>query len=756
MKTRIQTLFLGLTLLTGVHQAAAAVLLSDDFNSNVLDTSKWSINTTPSAEANGTPMVVVTNQRCEITARGYLNTVADYDPSAPGGLLITGTWTFVSDSGSSGDLPWIVTRSSSVPTWPWGEISDGINFRISVTVAPSPSQFIIVGSGGAAVTGLNVVSNTLNLAQGDSVNFTITDDGTNLSFSMAKIGDPTQAASATAICTNHFSANKISFYNREYSSDTAALDNVVVQTLSLTNIVVSPANPVIGVSSNQQFTATGYYSDGSSQVLTNDGSGGSGTWTNIASMPQAVIEVDGVACGGKFYVMGGATGANIFSQVYDPTTDAWSLTAADPVSSGSVAAGVINNKIYVAEGWINSDANNSTTALEIYDPTLDSWSAGASSLVARGQTAKAVIGGKLYITDGNADFGSGDIATLEIYDPIANTWSTGAPIPVPSEGAVGASINGKFYVVGGYVRSSGDATTNVFIYDPTTDTWTSGASLPLPRNGAAGDVINGKLYITGGTSSSGMSNPVMVYDPVTDNWSAGAAEPTPRTLGAAAAIGGKLFVAGGYPNGTSPGTATAEVFTPQSSLAWSSSSPAVASIDTNGVATGLTNGNSTITATFGSVSGVASLTVVSHPAISLQPTNATVSPNGSVTLIVGASGGGLSYQWQFNGTNITGATGSSLTITNVSGNVGVYTVIVSNAAGSVTSTSVLVASVDIKMFAGVIVNGPLGSNYLIQATSNLPGGWTTLTNVALPSQPYIYIDYSSPTNRQQFYRAVPQ
>jgi hypothetical protein len=28
--------------------------------------------------------------------------------------------------------------------------------------------------------------------------------------------------------------------------------------------------------------------------------------------------------------------------------------------------------------------------------------------------------------------------------------------------------------------------------------------------------------------------------------------------------------------------------------------------------------------------------------------------------------------------------------------------------------------------------------------------------VALPTQPYIYIDYSSPTNPRQFYRAVPQ
>jgi hypothetical protein len=62
------------------------------------------------------------------------------------------------------------------------------------------------------------------------------------------------------------------------------------------------------------------------------------------------------------------------------------------------------------------------------------------------------------------------------------------------------------------------------------------------------------------------------------------------------------------------------------------------------------------------------------------------------------------------------------------------------------------------MFAGIIINnGQIGSNYLIQATANLStSNWTTLTNVTLPSQPYIYIDYSSPTNNQRFYRAVQQ
>ena len=149
--------------------------------------------------------------------------------------------------------------------------------------------------------------------------------------------------------------------------------------------------------------------------------------------------------------------------------------------------------------------------------------------------------------------------------------------------------------------------------------------------------------------------------------------------------------------------------------------------------------------------------VVSPPTISMQPTNNNVSPNGSVTLNVSATGSGLSYQWRLNGTNISGATLASYTITNVTAtNVGVYTVVVSNAGGSVTSQAAIVGTTAIQMFVGVIVNGPLGTNYLIQATSNLLSSWTTLTNVALPSQPYIYIDYSSPTNRQQFYRAYPQ
>ena len=147
------------------------------------------------------------------------------------------------------------------------------------------------------------------------------------------------------------------------------------------------------------------------------------------------------------------------------------------------------------------------------------------------------------------------------------------------------------------------------------------------------------------------------------------------------------------------------------------------------------------------------------PSITNQPASTTVSSGGTATLTVGVAGTPpFTYQWLFDGTNISGATNASLSIDNFSvANAGGYSVTVSNSLGGVTSHIATLASVDIAMFAGVIVNGPLGSNYLIQAASSLaPTIWTTLTNVALPAQPYIYIDYTSPTNAKQFYRALPQ
>ncbi len=77
----------------------------------------------------------------------------------------------------------------------------------------------------------------------------------------------------------------------------------------------------------------------------------------------------------------------------------------------------------------------------------------------------------------------------------------------------------------------------------------------------------------------------------------------------------------------------------------------------------------------------------SNPIITLQPVGQIVNEGADVTFSVTAIGPApLSYRWQFNGTDLAGATSTTLALSNVqSGNEGIYQVIVSNNSGSVTS-----------------------------------------------------------------------
>jgi beta-glucanase (GH16 family) len=77
------------------------------------------------------------------------------------------------------------------------------------------------------------------------------------------------------------------------------------------------------------------------------------------------------------------------------------------------------------------------------------------------------------------------------------------------------------------------------------------------------------------------------------------------------------------------------------------------------------------------------------PLITTQPQSHTVTVGDNVQLSVTASGKPApSYQWYFNGTALSGATGASLSLTNVqTANAGNYTVTVINTSGSVTSNA---------------------------------------------------------------------
>ena len=115
--------------------------------------------------------------------------------------------------------------------------------------------------------------------------------------------------------------------------------------------------------------------------------------------------------------------------------------------------------------------------------------------------------------------------------------------------------------------------------------------------------------------------------------------------------------------------------------------PPVTSVDNGSVfAVRVTNPGGTVT------SNNAILTVRVPPSITTQPADVTVTIGKTAKFTVIASGTTpLTYQWKKNGTDISGATKSSYVTpkTVASDNGSLFSVVVSNAAGSVTSRSAL-------------------------------------------------------------------
>lgn len=172
-------------------------------------------------------------------------------------------------------------------------------------------------------------------------------------------------------------------------------------------------------------------------------------------------------------------------------------------------------------------------------------------------------------------------------------------------------------------------------------------------------------------------------------------------------------------------------------------------------------------------SAVATLTVNVPPAITTQPQSQTAAQGQDVSFSVAASGTApLSYQWFFNASPVAaagrGATGPTLALTNLTMNAsGDYTVVVANAAGSVTS-AVAVLTVVGPAFApsltgaAMTTNGftfqlslPAGHTYVVLASSDL-GAWTPIATNVATSGSVVFTDPDTANYSSRFYRAWVQ
>ena len=163
---------------------------------------------------------------------------------------------------------------------------------------------------------------------------------------------------------------------------------------------------------------------------------------------------------------------------------------------------------------------------------------------------------------------------------------------------------------------------------------------------------------------------------------------------------------------------------------------ATESLANHGGAISLTNGTfTTVLPPWTVITFLYQSPVTNPPSILQQPANQIALPGDMVSFAVQATGGSapLYYQWFFNGTNsIAAATNAMLTLTSAAlTNAGNYSVIITNYAGSVTSSLATLSFITINWSAPVtILNGAdVSTNGISLYAYNNSGSSATISNV---------------------------
>ncbi|MGE3404784.1 MAG: kelch repeat-containing protein [Vicinamibacterales bacterium] len=347
-------------------------------------------------------------------------------------------------------------------------------------------------------------------------------------------------------------------------------------------------------------------------------------WSGKAPMPTPRHALAAESANGLVFAFGGASSGQVHGVVeaYDPSTDTWSTRAPMPTPRQGARAVRVGGLIYVVGGALASGV--ASGVVEAYDPGADAWVTNLAPMpTPRANHAVVAVGAALYAIGGETGAAGGPAtAVVERYDTSTNSWAARAPLGSARTLLTAGAVNGGATIV----VAGGSASGGVERYDVATDTWTSGPAMLAPgMAGMAGGVASNALFVVGSVVPSGQRLTHM-YRPSAqaggDGWAALAYMPTGRAHLAAAVVGDVLYTVGGLAPGTAVALATLEAFsTPPPGdfqvsqggaqggglpeVSWSSTQPAIATVDANGRATGVAGGVTTIVATAGGISCVA-------------------------------------------------------------------------------------------------------------------------------------------------------
>ncbi len=388
---------------------------------------------------------------------------------------------------------------------------------------------------------------------------------------------------------------------------------LTVNTATITGLVVSPPSPSIPLGLNQQFTATGTFSDGSARDLTKQATWSSSS-TSTATVSNAANSqglASSVAVGNtNISVTFTAAGTAISSTVLTVTSASLTSLVVTPTNP-SIAKGL--NKQFTATGTFTDNSNKDVTDQVTWSSSNGSIASVSNASGSQGLANGVEVGSAIITAT------SGMISGSSVLTVSAATLASIAVTPATASIAKGTTQ--QYTAIGTLTDGSTSNLTDQV-------TWSTGDSSKVAISNAAGsqglatglDIVSG-LSVTAALSGKSGSTTVSVTAATLVSIAVTPATPS-------IAKGTKLqFVA----TGTFTDASTQNITT---QVTWATTDSSIVDISnvagSLGLATAQAAGSVTITATASGVSGSTSMTVTNATLVSIA-----VSPS-STTIAVGA------------------------------------------------------------------------------------------------------------------------
>src|SRR5579872_3137833 len=488
----------------------------------------------------------------------------------------------------------------------------------SISVTPSTDSVAVGGTVAFVATG--------HYSDGSSQNITTQTAWSSSSSSVATV------VSNTGVATGVTAGGPVTITALlSGTSGTASLTVSAPPPPTLQTITVTPSTATVAIGGTVAFTATGHYSDGSSQNVTTQAA-----WSSSSSSVATVVSNTGVAtgvtAGGPVTITASLSGINgtaplTVSAPPPPTLQTITVAPGTPtVAIGGTVA-------FTATGHYSDGSSKAIT-------TQAAWSSSSSSVATvisnTGVATGVAAGGPVTITASLS--GISGTASLTVNAPPPPTLQTITAAPSTATVAIGGTV--AFTATGHYSDGSSRAITTQVAWSSSSSTV---ATIVSNTGVATGVTAGGPVTITASLSGiSGTASLTVSAPPPPPTLQTITVTPNPGSVTVGNTVA--FTATGHYSDGSSKNITTL--------AAWSSGTPTLATIASNtGVASGVAAGGPvTITASLSGISGTAALTVTSKSSVTVVNFDSpapTGSPYSSINgVFQGIDFGANQWDWE--------------------------------------------------------------------------------------------------------------